>query len=107
MSTQNPHEDAARAKKVQAISTALDAALRDMKLDPFTQLAADYVSELNETGWTSAATIAGCNPASLRTRTEVIALYLARVAVAKRLAVRRMDGMDAVRNRARGLQWVP
>lgn len=109
MAATNPHEDAARAKKVLDLSVALDQGLRDMKIDPASPDAVAAVERLSVQGWISAVKQTGREPRepSETTKAQVLALYRARVATAKRQAIQSMDRMDAVRNRAYGIPWCP
>lgn len=82
----NPHEDAARARKVAALVATLDAACIDKdnptRVDPH-RCADDIVGMLlcwSDAEWNALAIAARKNPPSLTARAHVIEMYRARAA---------------------------
>jgi len=76
--TENPWKAQRRAKKVDALVSALDGALDASKiLLPEQRL--DAVAGMGSVGWASASAVAGVNLPSVETRWEVVRRYEARV----------------------------
>lgn len=105
MSATNPHEEAARAKKVIDLSVAIDEALTLAQIGTHSPRAVEAVERMSVQGWLAAVKRTGREPRvpSETTKAAVVDLYRRRAAH----AVRRIDGMDRARNRAAGIRWCP
>lgn len=79
----SPFAAAARFKKVEALSIALDESLRLLNIDPGSPEAVSAIERMSEHAWLRAAVRAKCHEPSPTTKGLVLDLYRKRAAGAR------------------------